>query len=111
MPMPPASWSASAWRSSPNRTSPKSRSPADRKGRTGLHRLANSLKMNEYHVTVEEVVVHTATIRAGTPEEAFDIAAAFFEAGEFDGDPGECQEARAAVRTPSGETLIDFEKL
>ena len=66
--------------------------------------------MNEYHITLEEVVVHTATIRATTPEEAFETAAAFFEAGEFDA-PGECQEARAAVRTPSGETLIDFEKL
>ncbi len=66
--------------------------------------------MNEYHVTVEEVVVHTATIRAGTPEEAFDIAAAFFGAGEFD-EPGESQEARVAVRTPSGETLVDFQKL
>ena len=66
--------------------------------------------MNEYHITLEEVVVHTATIRATTPEEAFEIATAFFEAGEFD-DPSECQEARVAVRTPSGETLIDFEKL
>lgn len=67
--------------------------------------------MNEYHVTVEEVVVHATQVKADTPEEAFDIAAAFFEAGEFDGDAGECQEARAAVRTPSGETLIDFQKL
>ena len=66
--------------------------------------------MNEYHITLEEVVVHTATIRATTPEEAFETAAAFFEAGEFD-EPGESQEARVAVRTPSGETLIDFEKL
>ena len=67
--------------------------------------------MNEYHITLEEVVVHTATIRATTPEEAFETTAAFFEAGEFEGDPGESQEARVAVRTPSGDTLIDFEKL
>ena len=67
--------------------------------------------MNEYHVTVEEVVVHTTQIKADTPEEAFETAAAFFEAGEFEGDSGESQQARAEVRTPSGETLIDFQKL
>lgn len=87
------------------------RSPADRKAGRGFIVLANSLKMNEYHVTVEEVVVHTTKIKADTPEEAFETASAFFEAGEFEGDPGESQEARAAVRTPSGETLIDFQKL
>ncbi|MBQ4481335.1 MAG: hypothetical protein II943_11945 [Victivallales bacterium] len=88
------------------------RSPADhRKAGRGFIVLANSLKMNEYHVTVEEVVVHTTQVKAATPEEAFETAAAFFEDGEFEGDPGECQEARVAVRTPSGETLIDFQKL
>ena len=87
------------------------RSPADhRKAGRGFIVLANSLKMNEYHVTIEEVVVHQTQVKADTPEEAFEIATAFFEAGEFD-DPGESQEARAAVRTPSGETLIDFQKL
>ena len=66
--------------------------------------------MNEYQITLEEVVVHTTQIKAATPEEAVRIASAFYEAGEFD-EPGESQEARVAVRTPSGETLIDFQKL
>ncbi len=67
--------------------------------------------MNDYEITVEEVVVHTAQVKAKTPQDAFDIAAAFFEAGELGADPGESQEARIAVRTPEGDTLIDFQRL
>jgi len=66
--------------------------------------------MNEYHITLEEVVVHTATIRATTPEAAFEQVRDRHEAGEFD-TVGECQETRVAVLSPSGDTLIDFEKL
>ena len=66
--------------------------------------------MNEYRIIVEEVIVHGATAKAATPEAAFEQVRDRHEAGEFD-TVGECQEARVAVRTPSGETLIDFEKL
>ena len=48
------------------------RSPADRKAGRGFIVLANSLKMNEYHVTVEEVVVHATQVKAATPEEFSD---------------------------------------
>ena len=66
--------------------------------------------MNDYDITVEEVVVHHATVKASSPQEAFAIVAQRYETGEFD-DSGECQETRVAVRTPSGETLIDFVRL
>ena len=66
--------------------------------------------MNDYDITVEEVVVHHASVKASSPQEAFAIVADRYETGEFD-ESGECQETRVAVRTPSGETLIDFAKL
>lgn len=66
--------------------------------------------MNEYRIIVEEVIVHGATAKAATPEAAFEQVRDRHEAGEFD-TVGECQETRVAVLSPSGDTLIDFEKL
>ena len=65
---------------------------------------------NDYDITIEEVIVHDAHVKADSPEEAFEIARAFYDDGEFD-EPGECQKTRIAVRTPSGKTLIDFEEI
>ena len=67
-------------------------------------------QMNDYRITIEEVTVHHADARADTPREAFEDVRRRYEAGEFD-VPGECQEARVAVRTQEGETLVDFEPL
>ena len=66
--------------------------------------------MNDYDITIEEVVVHATQVKADTPHEALELVRTRYETGDFD-DPGECQEVRVAVRAPSGETLIDFEKL
>jgi len=65
---------------------------------------------NDYDITIEEVIVHEAQMKAATPEEAFAAACAFYEDGGFN-DPGECHETRIAVRNPSGETLIDFAEI
>ncbi|MBQ7178110.1 MAG: hypothetical protein IJS08_11910 [Victivallales bacterium] len=65
---------------------------------------------NAYYITIEEVIVHDAQVKADSPDEAFDIARAFYGDGEFN-DPGECQKTRIAVRNPSGETLIDFAEI
>ena len=66
--------------------------------------------MNDYNITVEEVIVQETSVRADTPQEAFGLIRSRYESGEFD-NPGECQETRIAVRSPTGETLIDFEKI
>ena len=66
--------------------------------------------MNDYNITVEEVIVQETSIRADTPQEAFWLIRSRHESGEFD-KPGKCQETRIAVRSPTGETLIDFERI
>ena len=68
------------------------------------------MTMTEYEITIEEVVVHRASITADSPRVAFDLARSRYEEGDFD-EPGESQEARVAVRSASGETLLDFEKI
>ena len=66
------------------------------------------MTMTEYEITIEEVVVHEACVHADSPQEALEAARSRYEEGDFD-EPGESQEARIAVRSASGETLIDFQ--
>ena len=68
------------------------------------------MTMNIYDITIEEVVVHHAAVGADSPRDAFDLIRSLYEDGEFD-EPGESQETRIAVRSASGETLLDFEKI
>ena len=76
----------------------------------GFGRVTGQSSMNDYGITIEEVIVHDAHAQANTPVEAFEQIRSRYETGEFD-VPGECQETRIAVRKPTGEILIDFEKI